>query len=212
MIRIIVLFLGEIIRKVRVLEVIYMNKWLIKRISYAGVKSIIQYPFVIIGEENIYLDDGVNIGVGATIFSTRAKISIGKNTFSGPNLTLISGDHPYKIGEYMINISKDKLKSQFDITEYDKDITIDRDVWIGANVTILKGVNVGRGAILAAGSVVVKNVPPYSIYGGNPARLIKFKWDIDEICEHEKILYPNLENRLNFEELLNLKKMQNLDV
>ena len=54
-------------------------------------------------------------------------------------------------------------------------IKIEDEVWIGANVTILSGVTIGKGAIIAAGSVVTKDVPPYSIVGGNPAKIIRYR-------------------------------------
>ncbi|MDD2287405.1 MAG: DapH/DapD/GlmU-related protein [Bacteroidales bacterium] len=73
---------------------------------------------------------------------------------------------------------------------------MEKDVWIGCNVTLLAGVTVGRGSIIAAGAVVTKDVPPYSVVGGIPARVIKFRWDtIEEILQHENILYPT-EKRL----------------
>jgi len=54
---------------------------------------------------------------------------------------------------------------------------IGNDVWIGINATILRGVTIGDGAVIAAGSVVTKNVEPYAIYGGIPAKLIRFRFD-----------------------------------
>lgn len=58
-----------------------------------------------------------------------------------------------------------------------KPVVIGNDVWIGANVSILPGVTIGDGAILAAGAVITKNVEPYSIVGGVPAKLIKYRFD-----------------------------------
>lgn len=54
-------------------------------------------------------------------------------------------------------------------------VTIGDDVWIGANVIILPGIQVGKGAILAAGAVVTKDVPDYTVVGGNPARVLKMR-------------------------------------
>lgn len=64
----------------------------------------------------------------------------------------------------------------------DELITIGNDVWIGKNVTILRGANIGDGAVVAAGAVVVKDVPPYAIVGGNPAKIIRYRFD-DAIIE-----------------------------
>lgn len=53
---------------------------------------------------------------------------------------------------------------------------------------ILKGVTIGRGSVVGAGAVVTKDVPPYAIVGGNPAKVIRFRFTKEQIKEHEKIL------------------------
>ena len=92
---------------------------------------------------------------------------------------------------------KEKEKRKFFIKKYGKHhenadfenseirdnrpVEIGNDVWIGANVVILPGVKVGDGAVLAAGAVVTKNVEPYAIVGGVPAKVIKYRFDKDMI-------------------------------
>ena len=61
------------------------------------------------------------------------------------------------------------------------DVLIGNDVWIGGNVTIMSGVTIGDGAVLANNSHVVKNVEPYSLVGGNPAKLIKYRFTQEQI-------------------------------
>jgi acetyltransferase-like isoleucine patch superfamily enzyme len=61
------------------------------------------------------------------------------------------------------------------------DVRIENDVWLGTNSTIMSGVTVGNGAVIAACSVVTKNVPPYAIVGGNPARLIRYRFEEETI-------------------------------
>lgn len=67
------------------------------------------------------------------------------------------------------------------------DIIIGNDVWIADNVTIMSGVTIGDGAVIANNSHVVKNVEPYSLVGGNPARHIKYRFKPDEIHQLMKI-------------------------
>lgn len=62
-------------------------------------------------------------------------------------------------------------------------IVIGNDVWIGSSVTIMSGVTVGDGVVIAANSHVVKDVPPYAIVGGNPAKVIKFRFFEKQICD-----------------------------
>lgn len=65
--------------------------------------------------------------------------------------------------------------------EYKGDTVLGHDVWVGNNVTFMPGVEVGSGAVIASGAVVTKNVKPYTIVGGNPARLIRPRFDDDVI-------------------------------
>ena len=82
----------------------------------------------------------------------------------------------------------------------DKDVVIEGDSWFGINVTILAGVTIGRGSVIAAGAVVTKSCPPYSIIGGVPAKVLKFRFTVDEVMEHERLLYPE-DKRFTQEEL-----------
>lgn len=105
---------------------------------------------------------------------------------TGPNLTVITGDHKYIAGRWIDSVKANE-KEDF----YDQDVTIEEDVWIGANVTILKGVTVGRSSIVAGGALVIKDVPPYSIVAGVPAKVIKMKWSQEDIKTHEKFIEEN---------------------
>lgn len=122
---------------------------------------------------NISFGDRVEIGPRALFWTTRAKISIGNDVIMGPGVTIITGDHPTNIQGCTINSIKDENKP----LECDQDVIIDNDVWIGCNVTILKGVHIQSGAIIAAGSVVTKNVKANCIYGGIPAKRIKNRFE-----------------------------------
>ena len=126
--------------------------------------------------------DYTSIPKGATFYCTEASLAIGKKVIFGPHPTIITGDHRIDvIGKYIMD-STEKLP------ENDAPVVIEDDVWTGANVTILKGVTIGRGSVIAAGAVVTKSFPPYSIIGGVPAKLLKMRFTPDEIEKHERLL------------------------
>ena len=115
----------------------------------------------------------INNGVGDVIVGDRTRIGL-SNTLIGPvhvgndvrlaqNVVLSGLNHNYtKIDN---PIHKQGVST--------KPIVVEDESWIGANVAIVPGVTIGKHSIVAAGSVVTKNVPPYSIAAGNPARLLK---------------------------------------
>lgn len=72
-------------------------------------------------------------------------------------------------------------------------VMIEEDVWTGSNVTLLWKASLGRGCICGACSVVTKPVPPYAIVVGSPAKIVAVKFSIEQILEHEKILYAEHE-------------------
>lgn len=140
------------------------------------------------GLENFYISDDVRIARYAVIYSTRAKVIIGSKTGIAPYLKIITGNHRIdKVGHFMFDGDFDKRP------EDDQDVIIEGDSWFGVNVTILSGVTIGRGSVIAAGAVVNKSMPPYSIIGGVPARVLKRRFTIEQILEHERLLYPEHE-------------------
>jgi acetyltransferase-like isoleucine patch superfamily enzyme len=77
----------------------------------------------------------------------------------------------------------------------EKGIVVEDDIWIGARAVVLDGAKIRRGAVVAAGAVVTRDVPPYAVVGGVPATVIKFRFDVESILKHEKMLY-SIEERL----------------
>ena len=131
----------------------------------------------------ISVGNDVYIGPGAQ-FSSIKSITIGNKIIFGPNVTIMGGDHnTSQIGRFMYDV-------QEKCSEDDLPIVIEDDVWIGTGAIILKGVTIGRGSIVAAGAVVTKNVPPYLIVGGVPAKVLRVRFDIETIIRHETALYP----------------------
>lgn len=92
------------------------------------------------------------------------------------------------------------------------DIVIDDDVWIGFRATILSGVHIGQGAVIAAGAVVAKDVPPYAIVGGVPAKIIKYRFDENERNKLLNFNFSNLDSEFVEKNLDLLYKDINKDV
>lgn len=165
-----------------------------KRFGHFGKYVILSPPFWG-NAKNIYIYDHVGIGPNAHLSTPNAKIIFKGETAVAEHLTIHTGNHARIIGKYITDITEGiKPKG------YDHDVIIEKDVWIGSNVTILAGVHVGRGVTIGAGAVVVKDLPPYCIAGGVPARVLKFYWSVEQILEHEKKLYPE-NDRFSREEL-----------
>lgn len=154
-----------------------------------GGKRNILYPYTVQGIKNIEMGDNVTVGIGSTIFTTGAKLIFKGHFISGPHLTIITGDHMSVPGKFIDMVTSEDKQAAGRAGDYDQDVIIEEDVWCGANVTILKGVTVGRGSIIAAGAVVTKDVPRYSISGGVPAKTIKMRMSPEEIANHELALY-----------------------
>jgi acetyltransferase-like isoleucine patch superfamily enzyme len=137
----------------------------------------------------------------STIFRIE-KVTVGKKTYGVLNITDFSPlDTKLKIGGYcsispgvqfllggehqIDSISTFPFKAKCFGYEYEAgskgNILVGDDVWIGTNAIICSGVTIGQGAIVAAGAVVTKNVPPYAVVGGNPAKVIKYRFSEDII-------------------------------
>ena len=121
-------------------------------------------PFI---GDNFHCDFGLNIHVGdnfhadynCTILDV-AEIRIGDNCLIGPDVGIYTAGH--------------RLQPEGRVLDgYGIPIVIGNDVWIGGHSTILSGVTIGDGAVIAAGSVVTKDVKPRTLVGGNPAKFIK---------------------------------------
>jgi chloramphenicol O-acetyltransferase type B len=151
-----------------------------RNVIFSARKSHFSYKTISVG-------NNVGIGEGAFFSATRSHIYIGNNIAFAPNVTIRGGNHRYDIVGKWITDYKDSDKKPTD----DESVHIEDDCWIASNVIILKGVTIGRGSIVAAGAIVNKSTPPYSIVGGIPAKVLKFRWNnVKNIMEHEEILYP----------------------
>ena len=140
-------------------------------------------------------------------------VEIGNGTYGRLNVVNFGKNHKLMIGSYVsiadsvvfildaehftshissypfkVNVTKSKIGESFG----KGDIIVDDDVWIGYGATIMSGVHISQGAVIAAGAVVTKDVPPYAIVGGVPAKVIKYRFEPEMIHELLKVDYSKL--------------------
>lgn len=166
-----------------------------KRFGYLSENARFAPPHKFINPKNIYIYADISIGENCIISALNAKVIIKKGCAVAENFTVHTGNHARIVGKFVGEITEAEKPEG-----YDGDVVIGEDVWIGCNVIVLCGVTIGRGSTIGAGAVVNKNIPPYCIAAGVPAKFIKFYWTINEILRHESILYPESE-RYTGEEL-----------
>ncbi len=134
-------------------------KLLLKKMGkgvFIDTKVYFRYP------NRVSVGNDVSVNRGCSFYPSyhfkEAEIVLGNNIRLGPNVSFLAAGHDH---------------TRLDLPDIAARIEVKDHVWIGANATILQGVTIGEGAIIAAGSVVNKDVPAYQIYGGVPAKFIK---------------------------------------
>ncbi len=153
----------------------YKLKRLKKSLAYCGSNFNCVFPITVVRPETLVVGDNVFISNFSHISSCKG-CKIGNNVMIGPSVVMESNDHVFGIiGKTMYETRKIKKEEPF---------IIENNVWIGAHATILKGVKVGEGSVIGAGSVVVKDVPPYTVNVGNPSRPIKKIFSDEELFVH----------------------------
>jgi acetyltransferase-like isoleucine patch superfamily enzyme len=126
-----------------------------------GSKSTIEdFSTINNGVGDVFIGDNTLIGMGNVIIGP---VTIGNNVIFAQNIVASGLNHEYRDVNTPISLQK-TIVSQ---------IIVEDDCWIAANSVITAGVTIGKHSVIAAGAVVTKNVPPYSVAAGNPARVIK---------------------------------------
>ncbi len=146
---------GSTIRRRTRIDVIPWNNF-----SLGTNSTIEDFATINNGVGDVIIGDRVRIGLGNTIIGP---VSIGNDIMFAQNIVLSGLNHGFE--DISIPISDQPVST--------KAIQIEDEVWIGANSVIVAGVTVGKHSVVAGGSVVTKDVPPYSVVGGNPAKILK---------------------------------------
>ncbi|KAK2730538.1 nodulation protein l [Colletotrichum kahawae] len=134
----------------------------VTNVGRVGENVVVEAPFVCDYGYNIVIGQNVIVGRSCTILDA-AEVNIGDNCHIGPNVSI-----------YAATLHTDPKRRQGSKgPQIGRPVTIDQDCWIGGGVTILPGITIGKGSTVGAGSVVTKNVPPFTIVGGNPARVLR---------------------------------------
>ncbi len=156
-------FIRNLIRK------FYKRKVLNNLKEYKEPLKVNSYSFV---NQHTFL--GKNVNFNGMKIKGNGKVTIGDNFHSGQECLMITSYHKFDGGDAIPYDSKKDI---------DKDIFIEDNVWLGDRVIVLGGVKIGEGAIIQAGSVVVKDIPKYTIAGGHPAKVFKHR----DIEHYEKL-------------------------
>jgi acetyltransferase-like isoleucine patch superfamily enzyme len=163
---------------------LWVLKWYIMRASLKKAGKNFKFGYNSEFADHRLIEVGDNVFMGQhTIINTTVPVKIGNNVMFGPQVTIMGGDHNINyVGKPMRFVKAGGKNIP---------IVIEDDAWIGTNVTILKGVQIGESAVVGAGSVVVKSLPPYSICIGNPCKPIKLRFSESDLGEHLKLVKSN---------------------
>jgi acetyltransferase-like isoleucine patch superfamily enzyme len=147
---------GSLIRRKTRMDVLPFNNF------YLGKDSTIEdFSTVNNGVGDVIIGDRTRIGLGNTLIGP---VKIGNDVMFAQNVVLSGLNHGYQ--DIETPISQQPVETKL--------IIIEDEVWIGANAVVTAGVTIGKHSIVAAGSVVTKKVPSYTIVGGNPAKPLKY--------------------------------------
>ena len=177
MLRVVALFCLYLQKIIKRIKIYFYRRLFLKygRNSNFDPKDLFSYETISVGND-------VYIGPGAKFSASKSSIVIGDKVMFGPGVTIMGGDHnTSEVGRYMYDVKEKR-------PEDDAPVVIETDCWIGANATILKGVTIGRGSIVAAGSVVTRSMPEYSIIGGIPAKVLKPRFSPLDLEKHKSIV------------------------
>lgn len=155
----------------------------------------------VLGTPNIHVGNNSYGTLNVLNSSECYKLTIGHycSIAEGVTFVVCADHHTNTISTYPYKVMSLHLQANEAISK--GDIVVDDDVWLGYGATILSGVHIGQGAVVAAGSVVTKDVPPYAIVGGVPAKVIKYRFEPNLIEELIQVDFSKVDCKLVEEHL-----------
>ena len=167
-----------------------------KKYAYRSVNSIVNCP-CFFNPSLVELHEQTRISTRLRLMSYTGKLIVKKYSSIAADCTVITQNH-----KSTVSIPQSWLDVNH-INDVEKDMIIEEDVWVGHGTTLLYGARLGRGCIVGANSLVNKEIPPYAVVAGCPAKIIAVKFSKEQILNHEKYLYSK-DERLSEEYLDNL--------
>ena len=147
----------------------------LKHVNFAGNNAV--------GNGSVFASE-IKVGYGTTIGFYNFLVGpaeIGNYCQLGPAVGIYGRDHP--MNHVTLYFNQNLFESRLKRHSIVSDVRIGHDVWIGHGAVILKGVEIGNGAVIGAGAIVTKNVPEYAIAVGNPARVLRKRFDDEVIAK-----------------------------
>lgn len=178
----------KIIRNLFLRKIVY-HRYKIGKGFHAGIRVRIW------AKKNLTIGDNFYIGRDSFI---ECDAFIGNNVMMANRVALIGKyDHNYQQIGVPVRLSSQIRDNNYNWKGLDVLTIIEDDVWIGYGCTILGGVKIGEGSIIAAGSLVTKDIEPYSIYGGSPARKMSNRFESEaSFIKHLKLVNSKYQSRL----------------
>lgn len=160
---------------------VYLLAKFLKKARLAAVKNSVVHPTSKIEAGTSFIDSNMERHSFCGYDCDIVNADIGSFTSIANGVVLGGGQHPMEwVGmSPVFYMGRDSVKAKFSTHMRDpaRRVVIGHDVWIGRSAIVLSGVEIGNGAVVGAGAIVTKSVPPYGIVGGNPARLIRYRFD-----------------------------------
>lgn len=162
------------------------------RFESIGDNVIIEPDFRFAAPQNLSIGDNCYIGPEARL-NAIGGIVVSSGVIIGPRCTIYSANHRYENANAI----------PYDEVVVPRKVIIGKNSWIGGNVVVVPGVIIGEGCIIAAGAVVTRNIPPFSVAGGNPACVIKKRdpKQYAQLEEHDRI-YMRLKSAGNLRPII----------